>query len=133
MQAACSGSEVYISGFAVPQAGAAVHALLAIKGGNIGLTSRDRLSRTHFDARLCFTLATNLGPNEYDVIGVSRRSLDSAAYQQRVLMRDQQLVIKRNSRPPTAVHKTIVQTASLLDAVLLQVSQFGCGNPGCKE
>jgi hypothetical protein len=133
MQSTRSGTQVDIFVFAVPQACATVHALLAIKNWNSVFTTRDCLSGAHFDAHPRFALTTKLRPNEHYVLRVSGRRLNTAAYQQGILMRDQQLSIERNLRPPATVHEAIVQCTSLLGTLLLQSSKFGRGDSGCKK
>ena len=94
MKAACSGAEIYVSfffigGAAIPQAGTAVDALLAIECRYAIFATRDGLSGTHFDTEFRFAILAELGTGEDNVIGVGRWGLDTAAHQKGILVRDQ--------------------------------------------
>src|ERR1035438_1875160 len=88
MQAGGAGAESNV--VAVPQAGAAVHALLAIEdrhaAGTLG-TWPDGLAGADLDAQLRGAPPAKLRIGKADVIGVSVRRLHLSADQQSVLMR----------------------------------------------
>ena len=93
---------------AVPQAGAAEDAFLAIEQRDAARPRRERLAGAHLDAELGGAALAEIGIQECHVVGVSRRRLHLAAYQQRVLLGHQQLAVKGNGRPAAAVHQRIM-------------------------
>src|SRR5208337_1616837 len=114
MQSTGAGAEIDISRLslcadaAIPQACAAVNALLAIERGHTVFTASNRLAGTHLYAKFGFAFAAQFAANENHVIGVARWRLHASAEQQGVLVRDQELSVKRNLWPAAAVHDPVV-------------------------
>ena len=110
MQAARAGAEGHghalrifrRGGRAVPQAGAAVDAFLAVEIRHAVFAGRDGLAGTGFDAELGAAAPAFVRKNKRDMIGVTGRRLDFPAQQQGVLMRDEQLAVAGNRRPARA-------------------------------
>ena len=114
---------------AIPQARAAINALLIVKGWHAIFAARDGLARTHLHAQFRFTVMTNLRVLEYDMIGISGGRLHTSTHQQRVLMRDQKLAIEWNFRPAAPVHDAVVKGCTLRYALLLQLLEFHRRDP----
>ena len=96
MQAAGAGAEadagvlgvVGMGLGAIPQAGTAVDALFTVEDGAAILSGRDGLAGAHFDADFAGAGLAVARIEEHHVVGLTGRSLDLAAHQQGVLMRD---------------------------------------------
>src|SRR3954454_20352907 len=82
-----AGWVVFEGGGAVPDARPAVDALVTIELRDACRTRGESLAGTHFDAHLGGATLAEIGIDEVDVVGESRRGLDFAAQQERVLMR----------------------------------------------
>src|SRR3954451_21929456 len=94
-----AGGVVFQGGRAVPDARAAVDALVAIELRDAARSGSERLAGTHFDAQLRGAALAEIGIDEVDVVGESRRGLDFTAEQKRVLVRDEQFAVVRNGGP----------------------------------
>jgi hypothetical protein len=99
---------------AVPQAGAAVHALFAVEQRGPGLgVGGNGLPGAGADADLLGTGGADRVVLEAHMVGVAGRGLDLAAQQQRGLVRHQKLAVVFDLRPAHAVHHRVVQAAAL--------------------
>src|SRR5512137_2518690 len=74
---------------AVPQARAAVDALVSIKGWDALVARRDGLSGAHLYADLRAAGLAQVGIQKHHVVCIAGRRLDLAAHQERVLVADQ--------------------------------------------
>jgi hypothetical protein len=73
---------------AVPQAGAAVDAFLAVEDGAAVFAGGDGLAGTHLHTNLAVAGFAVVRIEEDDVVGVAGRGLDFATHEQGVLMGD---------------------------------------------
>src|SRR5436305_1057884 len=98
-----AGGVVFEGGGAVPDARTAVDALVAIELRDASRSGCEGLAGTHFDAHLRGAALAKIGIDELDVVGESRRGLDFAAEQERVLVGHEQLAVVRDRGPAATV------------------------------
>src|ERR1019366_265680 len=94
---------------AIPDAGTAIDAFLAIERGCVVLAAGNGLARAHLDAEHRTALAAGFEVAEDYVIGVAGGRLHFAAHEKRVLMRDEQRAVMDDFRPPGAGHQLVVK------------------------
>ena len=108
MQSARSRAESQVALRAIPQARAAMHALLAVEGRHPGGAGSNRLARADLHTRLGRATPAHFRVQEMHMIRQAGHRLHLTAKQQRVLMAHQQLAVIRNGRPPAAIHQSVV-------------------------
>ena len=114
---------------AVPEARAAVHALLALEGDRSLRALGDGLPGAHRDAGWFSPQVLHIPAiAEDDVVTEASHRLHLAAHQQRVLLRDQKPSVRLNLRPTARRQQRVMQWAFAVSRSLRQPLGLRCIN-----